>query len=602
MGSRRELQREAALRLWGFVKLLFEEGKKNSNKGPFIFEMDTQGYLLDEGCTNPLENFWNRTGVMVVLEKAVSCVQTEEPEEQKTDVCLSEDSSKECPVLRGLSISRARQLISFYTMSQNPDMGDVKTSNSVQPPPLWVRCDGTDPQQTIWLGAEPHSAGNDITGMTLHTVISNGPLSNKNCSADLEELKESHRRRHHCHGLRMKGFASYKFLGDILLDSYSLEDTSSPPERNIYVDFAWNDVTEILQTPPPNSVVTLKLQMACGSPLSSVYEVGRELQFLLGLAKSLRTGVKEWRKPSEGKSAVELVQKLLKRLKDGADEVMAPGNNETENLQNDTAAVSCSMKTVYSSREELDFVEQLWCKLWKSVTSYEELVKCFKLILECVHCGELQLSIHEGSNGLLPKLIIEYHRGSMTPVSLSGDTPIQMFLEIGLEKMKRDYVSYFIDKRLALRSHLDYFMSTSVDLQEQVHRIQKLHRVLEIVTNCVDLLKLDHFDLIFLIQSCLKYYQENPLNEMHMLEIPVKQSSVTGLCQNADLKMWKVEISSGQRQKVVKTTWQFSTDPPAEHLSTRITGLLDSTEVCNNLEGACFSTLAECSQVHFSLR
>ncbi|KAL8197413.1 UNVERIFIED_CONTAM: hypothetical protein K2H54_023715 [Gekko kuhli] len=572
MGSRCQQRREATLRLCGFVRQLVEEGQKNRNKGPLTFETDVQGYLIDEGCANPLDNFWNRTGVMIVLEKMIPRVQTEEPEEQQTDgTCLSEVSPKECPVLQGLPISRARQLISLYTMSQNPNVDDLKISNLVPLPPMWVRCDGTDPRQTIWLGAEPLSTGNYVTGITLHTVISNGPSSNKNCSADLKELKESHRRRHGRSGLRMKGFASYKFLEGTLLDSCFLEDTSAPLERNINFDFAWNDVTKILQVPPPTCAVTLKFQMACGAPLSSVYEVSRELQFLLALAKGLKTGVMEWRKPSGGKSSVELVQKLLKGLKDEVNELMTPNNNE--NLQNDTATVSCSVKTDFSGREDLDFVEQLWCKLWRSVTSYEELVKCFKLVLEGLHCGELQAPIHKGSNGLLRKLIEDYHRGRTETVSLSGDTPIQMLLEIGLDKMKRDYVDYFIGKQLALHSDLDYFLSTSVDLQEQVHRVQKLHHMLEIADTCVDLLKLDHLNLVFLIQSCVKYYKATPLNEMHVFKLPVKPSFAMDLCRNAKLEIWRVEISSGQGQKEVKTIWQFSSDSPAEHLNRSSTAL-----------------------------
>ncbi|XP_015279556.1 PREDICTED: protein zwilch homolog [Gekko japonicus] len=482
-------------------------------------------------------------------------------------------------------------------MSQNPNVDDLKISHPVPLPPLWVRCDGTDHRQTIWLGAEPLSTGSHVTGITLHTVISSGPLPNKNCSADLKELKESHRRRHGCSGLRTKGFASYKFFEGTLLDSCSLEDTSAPLERNINVEFAWNDVTKILQLPPPTCAVTLKLQMACGAPLSSVYEVSRELQSLLALARGLKTGVTEWRKPSGGKSAVELVQKLLKGLKDEANELMTPNNNES--LRNDTATVSCSIKTGFSSREDLDFVEQLWCELWKSVTSYEELVKCFKLILEGLHCGELQASIHKGSNALLRKLIEDYHRGCTETVSLSGDTPIQMLLEIGLDKMKRDYVDYFIGKPLAIFHYKDYFMSTSVDLQEQVRRVQKLHHVLEIADTCMDLLKLDHLNLVVLTQSCVKYYKENPLNEMHVFKLPVKPSFATDLCRNANLELWRVEISSGRGQKEVKTIWQFSSDSPAEHLDRSRTGLLDSTEVCDDLEGTHFATLAECNQVHF---
>nr|XP_056722102.1 protein zwilch homolog [Euleptes europaea] len=481
-------------------------------------------------------------------------------------------------------------------MSQNPNMTDLKISNPVAFPPLWVRCDRTDPQQTIWLGAEPLSTGNNLTGITLHTVTSSGPLSNKNCYTNLEELKENHRRRHRCFGLTTKVFASYKFLEATLLDSLSLEDTFAPPERNIYADFSWNTVTETLQIPPPTCSATLKFQMACGGPLSSVYEVSKELQFLLGLAKGLKTGTTEWNKPSGGKPAIELVQNLLKGLKDGTDGLNTPDNYE---IENNTATVYGSMKTVFSSREDLDFVEQLWCKLWKSVTSCEELVKCFRLIMKSFQCGELQAWVHKESNSLLSKLIKQSHHGSMETVSLSGEAPVQMLLEIGVDKMKRDYLSYFIGKELAVHSHLDYFISTSVDLQEQVHRIQKLHHVLEIVDNCVDLLKLDHLNLVFLTQSCIKYYKENPLSEKHMFELPVKQSCVKNLCQNAYPQIWRVEISSGQGQKEVKTTWQFSTTSPAEHMNSSSIGLLDSTELSDDPKGMSFITLAECSQVHF---
>ncbi|XP_048337770.1 protein zwilch homolog [Sphaerodactylus townsendi] len=336
--------------------------------------------------------------------------------------------------------------------------------------------------------------------------------------------------------------------------------------------------------------------MACGGPLSSVYEVSRELQFLLGLAKGLKNGTAEWNKHLGGKSAVELVQKLLKGLKDGLN---SPDNYVTENLHNNTATGYGSMKTVFNSREDLDFVEQLWCNLWKSVTSCEELVKCFKLIMKSLQRGELQVWIHKESNSSLSKLIKQSHHGRMEAVSLSGDASVKMLLEIGVDKMKRDYLSYFIGKELAVHSHLDYFISTSVDLQEQIHRVQKLHHVLEIVDNCVDLLKLDHLNVVFLTQSCIKYYKENPLNEKHMFQLPVKPSCVKDFCQNAYPQMWRVEISSGQGQKEVKTTWQLSSASPAEHTNSSCGGLLDSTELCDGPEEMGFITLAECSQVHF---
>lgn len=37
----------------------------------------------------------------------------------------------------------------------------------------------------------------------------------------------------------------------------------------------------------------------------------------------------------------------------------------------------------------------------------------------------------------------------MDTVSLSGTTPVQMLLEIGLDKLKKDYISFFIGKSLS---------------------------------------------------------------------------------------------------------------------------------------------------------
>ncbi|XP_066492245.1 protein zwilch homolog [Tiliqua scincoides] len=538
---------------------------------------------------------------MFVVERVRPHEETSYAEEQEIDgTCISGGSLKEDSALLALPLSRARQLISFYTLSQNPNLTHLKISNPAPLPPLWVRCDCSDPQQTIWLGAEPLCSGNKLAGVTLHTITCNGPVSYKNCSADLETLKETHRARHHSSDLTTKGFARYKFLEGTSLESISLEDSLIPLERNIFADFTWNTVTKILQTPLLTSAATLKIQIASGSPLSSVYELNRELQFLLGLAECLKTGQADWPKPLERGPAVELVQKLLRDLKDEVDGVKTLNGHDAKALQDDSTTVCSSMKARFSRRGDLDVVEQLWCKIWRNVASYEDLVKCLMLIMKSLQQGELQTWIHQGSNSLLSRLIKQSYHGSAESVDLSGNTPVQMLLEIGVDKMRRDYVSYFVGKELATPSHLDCFISPSVDLQEQVHCVQKLHHMLEIVANCVELLNLDHENLIFLTRSCVSYYKENPLNERHTFHLPVRSTFVREFCQNAYPQIWRVEIGSGQGQKRVKTTWQLSTSPPATHLNLSSVGPLDNGEACDSKEETCFITLAECSQVAFT--
>ncbi|XP_057286496.1 protein zwilch homolog isoform X1 [Pezoporus wallicus] len=533
--------------------------------------------------------------MIYVLQKAVSrpSEDSDSMEESKADasVLLPKENSGPVP----LSVRRAKQLISLFTMVQNPNMTHLKLGEVVVLPPLWIRCDGSDPEHTCWLGAEPLKAGNKIMGINLHMVTCDGPTADKTCFANLGELKMQHKIMHHSSVVTTKGFAQYE-----LLRAAALEDTIVESEINICVDITWNTVDKILDTPPLISAATLNIALEPGDPRSPVYQLYRELQFLLALAEGLKTGVTKWPEPLEPESAVELVQEFLADLKRKLDGCCVSGNRDgMEKIQCDTEAVDSSIKSIFSERGDLDFAEQLWCKM-KCVSSYQELMACFTLILESLERGEIQPWIHQGSSSLLSKLIQQSYHGKMEAVSLTGITPIQMLLEIGLDKMKKDYVNFFIGQELATLTYLDYFISTSVDLQEQVHRVQKLHHMLEIMVSCTVLLQLKHENLFPLTQICMKYYRENPLDEKHVFQLPIGSALVKKFYQDSPPEVWKVDISSGHGPKEVKTSWQVSTNPPVEHMTSNNTSFLsDSTVNASTQDRMYFITVVKCSQVHF---
>ncbi|KAJ7420899.1 Protein zwilch like protein [Willisornis vidua] len=315
-----------------------------------------------------------------------------------------------------------------------------------------------------------------------------------------------------------KGSAQYE-----LIQGAAIEDTIIESGSNIYVDITWNIVDKILETPPLISAATLNIALECGDPRSPVYQVYRELQLLLALAEGLKTGVTEWPEPLESESAVELVQEFLTDLKKKLDGDGVSGNkNETEanklfqTIKCDTAAVDSYIKSIFSERGDLDFAEQLWCKM-RSVGSYQELTDCFTLVIKSLERGEIQPWIHQGSSSFLRTLIQQSYHGRMEGVALSGITPIRMLFEIGLDKMRKDYVSFFIGQELATLTYL--------------------------------------------------YYKENPLNEKHVFQLPIRPAVVKKFYQNEHPEMWKVEISSGHGAKEVKTMWQVSTNPPVEHMA-----------------------------------
>ncbi|NWR63612.1 ZWILC protein, partial [Bucorvus abyssinicus] len=571
----------------------------------FFFQTDVEIFLMGGSCKSPIERFWNGNDVIYILQKARHDEDSDPMEESKPDdaIYASELLPKERSGPVALSVRRAKHLISLYAMVQNPNMTHLEISELVVLPPLWIRCDGSDPERTCWLGAEPLKAGSKITGIKFYVVTCDGPTAEKTYFANLEELKMAHKRKHHSSVVTTKGFARYE-----LIRAAAIEDTLVESESNISVDITWNTVDKVLETPPLVSAATLNITLESGDPRSPVYQLYRELQFLLALAEGLKTGVTEWPEPLESESAVELVQEFLTDLKKKLDGYCLSGNkNETENIKCDTAAVDSSIKSIFSERGDLDFAEQLWCKMRsKCVSSYQELVDCFTLIIKSLERGEIQPWIHQGSNSLLSKLIQQSYHGKIEAVPLSGITPVQMLLEIGLDKMKKDYVSFFIETECPVKNRScllfqDYFISTSEDLQEQVHRVQKLHHMLEIMVNCTVLLQFKHENLFPLTQICMKYYKENPLKEKHVFPLPIRPALVKKFYQNDHPEIWKVDISSGHGLKEVKTTWQVSTNPPVEHMTSNNTGLFsDSTVNGSAEEWMYFITVAQCSQVHFT--
>ncbi|NXN80103.1 ZWILC protein, partial [Bombycilla garrulus] len=595
-----ERRRRAGGDLSELLLRIREEGKDSIPQHPYLYEADVEISLVSSSCKSPVEKFWNGSSAVCILQKATHNKESDTLEESRADddnaVYASEVLPKETPGALALPVGRAKQLISLYTMMQNPNMSYLGRSELVVLPPLWARCDGSDPQHTCWIGAEPLKAGSKVTGLNIYTVSCHGPTADKTRFANLEELKMEHKIRHHSSVVTTKGFARYE-----LIAAAAMEDTISESGSNICVDITWNGVEKILETPPLVSAATLNIALESGDPRSPVFQLYRELQFLLALAEGLKMGETEWPEPSESESALKLVQEFLTDLKKKLDGDDIFGNkNETEKIKCDTAAVDSCIKSIFGERGELDFTEQLWCKM-KNVSSYQELIDCFTLVIKSLERGEIQPWIHQGSSSFLSQLIQQSYHGKMEEVSLTDITPIQMLLEIGLEKMKKDYVNFFIGKSRSSLLFQDYFISTSVDLQEQVQRVQKLHHMLEIMVSCTGLLRFRHENLFPLTQICMKYYKENPLNEKHVFQLPIRPALVKKFYQNDNPEIWKVEISSGHGQKEVKTTWQVSTSAPVELGTSDNSGFFsDSTVNGSSEERLYFITTTQCSQVLFT--
>nr|XP_057932517.1 protein zwilch homolog [Doryrhamphus excisus] len=479
-----------------------------------------------------------------------------------------------------LTINKARQLLSLYTLSQNPN---VQAVDDCALRPLWLRCDMSDPAQTAWVGAQGVRVGNKVSGVKLYTVTRKGPVVDKKQLLTLDELKWEHKKRNCTSMMAIKGSARFLLFGFTVVENTTIESQSC-----VTVDFKWSHVERVLETPPLSSTATLNIKVPCGDMRSPMFEMYRELQFLQVLADGLRTGETEWLDPLESKSAVELTKEYLEEIQGTAKSQQEhPSKPAEPKPENDTPIFNSFLE-----RGDLDFVEQLWVRMRKSVTSYQDITDSLKLVIKALRYDDIKPWIHRDSSSSLSKLILQSYHQQIEHVSLTGLTPVQMLLEMGLDKMRKDYINYLIGEELTTLNNLHYYLSTEVDLQEQVIRLRKLHHLLEVIVTCSTFIGLPYDRLFLLTQLCLQHYKASPYDEEHEFNLQIKPALISHFYQKVNPVVWGLEVSSGHGPCEVKTVLQISDRPPVDHV-------IFETAIEDSVEAVYFSTLVCCSLVNF---
>ncbi|KAK3549209.1 hypothetical protein QTP70_034209 [Hemibagrus guttatus] len=531
-----------------------------------------------------------------ICEKPPPPVYESEDAESTDETSFNEEPPVKLQVLNSidplpLSISRAREILSWYAMSQNPNMSQVDAQVLH---PLWVRCDMQDPANTSWLGAETVYTGNKATAVKLYTVTCKGSSVDEASFMTMDQLKQEHQNRHHSTAVVTKGWAKYNLFCSVKEESLVVDS-----ESNIAAYFTWSNVEKALEIPPLSSTVTLHIKVIAGDIRSSLYQTYRELEFLLTLAKGLRNEEIEWLEPLDTRSAVDLTRALIEELENIANAV--PGQNlkgsENKKVKNNSVV---SLGSMLIERGDLDFTEQLWERLRRSVTSYQDITDSLKLVIKAVRFGQIKPWVHRDSNSSLNKLIVQSYQQQVETVPLTNLTPAIMLLELGLDKMRKDYINYLVGNELTTLNHLSYYISSEVNLQEQVIRLRKLHHLMEVLGTCSSFLNLPHERLFFFTQSCLQYYKTAPYDEEHVFQMQIKPALISHFYQTEQPSSWGVEVSSGQGSREVKTSLHLGDKPLVDHFSFISDVPLDASVNGDIEKTAYFRTMVCCSLASFS--
>ena len=326
---------------------------------------------------------------------------------------------------------------------------------------------------------------------------------------------------------------------------------------DLTVQFTWNNPDTILSPPSESADAVVKISATPGYIFSQALATYNELKTLLHLCE-IASGKRSWISLSEniGEEEEDTLQSAKKSLVENVGLFLEEISSPLSQPKEITVISPTTANTVYETRSDLDFAEHLWM-FAKDTTSLEELQQVFAEVFKAVLLGKVQPFIHRSSTSVLSTLLRKVlltpnldEKQDLAPKfqNLLTESKICMCLvQLGLEKMKRDYRAFFIGADITTADQLDQFISVSKGSQlETCHTLCKLHCILELMSSSLCFLKLPPPTLSALFKSALEVYREKkfegfcttPVFSLPLPAYSVSQKSVLSLCRTLTPKKW----------------------------------------------------------------
>lgn len=481
--------------------------------------------------------------------------------------------------IRPATLESARYFLSIFANALR---------NSLHPLEVWVCVDGNNPQGITYLGMVPD--GNSINYKnkdteiaernSMRTVIYTSRSEPITTKEDLPEL--SFFLRHHLLSssstafVETHGYALHEVMGSS--NSNSQECSNS----TIAVELTWSGVHSLLQPHPHSCDGVLHIKSIPGSVHLATYSLYLELMRVDHFSKVLENEDFPWPVPAATSANPVAAQMDAFFTKLNSSNVFSPkveeDNEEGEEEERTFAEASLAHLTFQEfARKDLDFTERLWLLL-KDCIDKDDLIASLQMCSVALFSGRCQPVIHSSNKTSLAVFIRDLLQfetkeqqqklQNQAKQFLSPDSAIKCLIEIGCEKLARDYTQYFIHQELATMGQLVSYLDNNVPLHARVSNIKKLHQTLELVVTAKSVTRLGHENLRALTQSALTYYQSHPDSQQPVfsLSLPAFGSTsgaaVKSICASSNPAVWCVAIRSKTKIGSHTTIVQLSTSSP----------------------------------------
>ena len=471
---------------------------------------------------------------------------------EKSDTRVSHTLHARDIGLLPVSMEKARFLCSLY------NVGSQRWS--VVLPDIWVLCQ--DGGNRVVLGCSQGDSTSSLRVLEISKAgvvhLPSGPPGAKKPLPSSTWKLKSHERP------SSRAYCEYEVI------SSDSELTAS----DLVIQFAWGEVEHHLSPPPETSVAVLKIATKPGHMGSSVLGLYEEVLTLLNLCL-VATGDTKW---SEMEGVLEEATPLASKLEAFFEVTASPLGPPKENL-----SPQQSGHAHFQMRKNLDFVEHLWlfCKDVQSVGDLQEvLASVFKAVL----FRKVHPWLHQGSSSPLANLFRQAllcstsdeirALGSKMEAMLSEAKVLHCLVQVGIEKLSRDYLDCFRSAGLVTEVHLDPFLLGGSTVLESCYNLCKLHTSLELVACAMTYLNLPLPFLSQLTREALDVYAHADFRgfettPVFSLPVPPHSPALRGLlalCGSLVPRVWSV--TTGEHHGCQMTL--YATEPLFKHLTADI--------------------------------
>lgn len=354
-----------------------------------------------------------------------------------------------------------------------------------------------------------------------------------------------------CTSIETSVYARYDVLG------YENSSELLPcKDMNVVMECFWSNPSAILEPVSSDCTCYAKIKAVSGDGASGASEKFKEIELAMALFESLETGVMNWPHFCKGENVLQTVEVFMKAetgpLKKR--QKLLPAMCDLESFDS----------SVRDSRNNLDFTDRLWLIL-KDCSSVEQLKQALLFVFEELSETVDQPFVHQRNKSTIASSINSLKERNVVWPVLTSHLACEMLLEIGIEKLRRDYVTLFVGLELAPSDSLKYFLQPDLLSPEAIQCLQKLHSILELTIIGLKCLRLSKQLLGEFIRNVLKHYTSVPnidLGHIFKFQVP----STKALLDQMRPTVWEISLLSSDKDFKKQTVLHYSTTPTSEHV------------------------------------